>query len=286
MSEPDVPILDAACGQARRCANAGLVLYAPRATFGPRVQQEYQLVLVHAGHATVRVDGHERRIPAGHVGLLLPGRPEFFAFARDCQTRHSWMALAPRALEQGVRHALDTAVPCLPISGAMQTCMDLALAVEPVDEPAHRPVLVAVAHAALRLYLAEATRLGTGGSTGHPAVSRAQAIARLRAAEGTTVSDLAREVGLSPEHLIRLFARETGRTPGTLLREERLARGVYLLENTGLSVAEAAHRSGFASPHHFARAVRAATGMTPSALRARRWVAGDTPAEPTGAQQA
>src|SRR5919201_669205 len=106
----------------------------------------------------------------------------------------------------------------------------------------------------------------------HPAVTRARELARRRAAEGISVSDLACEVGLSLEHLVRLFRRQTGLTPGAVLREERLSHGMHLLQHTGLTVAEVARRSGFVSPHHFARSVRAATGMSPSELRAGSWV--------------
>ena len=223
--------------------------------------------------ARVTVNGLPREIPAGHVGLLLPGTTEFFAFAPDRQTRHSWIAAAPAYLDGELCRLLDRTTPCLPLSATMQTCVDLGREVAAVDDPERRPVLAAVARAALALYVAEATHAATGRSTEHPAVARAREIARRRAAEGISVSDLAREVGLSLEHLVRLFRRQTGMTPGALLREERLSHGMHLLQHTGLTVAEVARRSGFVSPHHFARSVRAATGMTPSELRSRSWVA-------------
>lgn len=256
----------------RHLPNAGVVTYPPRATLGPRVQPAYQLVLVHTGSARVTVNGIPREIPAGHVGLLLPGTTEFFAFAPDRQTRHSWIAAAPACLDGELCRRLDRTTPCLPLSATMQTCVDLGREVAAVDDPERRPVLAAVARAALALYVAEATHAASAQSTEHPAVARARELARRRAAEGISVSDLAREVGLSLEHLVRLFRRQTGMTPGALLREERLSHGMHLLQHTGLTVAEVARRSGFVSPHHFARTVRAATGMTPSELRSRSWV--------------
>ena len=270
----DVPEFDRrAAAQAPRCPpNVGVVTYPPRATLGPRVQPDYQLVLVHTGSARVTVDGIPREIPAGHVGLLRPGATEFFAFARDRQTRHSWIAAAPGYLDDELCQLLDGATPCLPLSATMQTCVGLGRDVAAIDGPERWPVLAAVAKAALALYVAEATHAAAAHSAEHPALARAREIARRRAAEGIGVSELAREVGLSMEHLVRLFRRQTGMTPGALLREERLSHGMHLLQHTGLSVAEVARRSGFASPHHFARSVRAATGMTPSELRARSWV--------------
>lgn len=273
MADRTVPILDTdGAMPARPPANAGTVTYPPRATFGPRVQLDYQLVLVHAGSATVAVDGMEREIPTGHVGLLLPGRSEFFTFARGRETRHSWIAATPSSLDDDVRRALDAAPLCLPLSAALQDCIDLANNSAGVDVEAHRPVLAAVARAAFALYLAEARHVHASRLSEHPAVTRARGVARRRAGEGIGVEELAREVELSAEHLVRLFRRDLGVTPGAFLRAERLAQGVYLLEHTGLTVADIAHRAGFASPHHFARLLRATTGMTPTELRARRWV--------------
>lgn len=107
---------------------------------------------------------------------------------------------------------------------------------------------------------------------------KARALARQRACEGLGAAELAREVGVSPEHLVRLFARELGTTPGAYLRAERVAHAMQLLAHTGLSVAEIAHQSGFATPQHLAHCLRAATGQTPTGLRACSWEARAQPA--------
>jgi len=253
--------------------NGGAVVYPPRATFGPRVQGDYQLVLVHAGSARVTVDGVGHDIPPGHVSLLRPGGTEHFAFARERDTYHSWIALPPAYLEDDARGALDAAPRLLPLSAAMASCVALGREIAAVDEPARRPVLAAIARTALALYIAEAAHVSDGAARGHPAVIRARAIARERACDGLSVGELAREVGLSAEHLVRLFRRHLGVTPGAFMRAERLSHGMSLLTHTGLTVAEVAHRAGFASPHHFAHALRAATGASPTELRARGWTA-------------
>lgn len=253
--------------------NGGTIVYPARAVFGPRVQQDYQLVLVHTGSVHVSVDGVVREIPPGHVGLLRPGGRESFVFARDRETHHGWIALPPHNLDEKARAALDAAPWCLPISEAMQACMDLACSTMSIDDPDGRPVLTAIARAALALYAAEATHVPGATPTEHPAVTHARALARKSACEGLNVQDLARSAHISPEHLVRLFRRDLGTTPGALLRAERRAHGMHLLTHTGLSVAEIAHQSGFASPHHFAQALRAAIGMSPTELRAHGWAA-------------
>ncbi len=58
----------------------GDVWYNPRGECGPRIQQDYQLVIVHLGEANVAVDDRECLISPGSVALMMPGRREHFRF--------------------------------------------------------------------------------------------------------------------------------------------------------------------------------------------------------------
>jgi len=279
MIDRPVPIFDHepdAVLMLRSLPNTGFVVYPPRATFGPRLQPDYQLVLVHAGAAHVTIDGAGRDIPSGHVGLLRPGHEEAYSFRRDGETSHSWIAVPPRELDDVMHAALDAAPDLLPLSTALAACVEIGRGTGAVDDPERRPVLAAVGRAALALYVAEGAHALTAQTRVHPAVARARILARERAHEGIGVGALARDVGMSPEHLVRLFRRDLDTTPGAILRAERLAHATRLLAQTGLSVAEVAHRSGFASPHHLAHCLRAATGGTPTELRAQSWAARET----------
>jgi len=145
----------------RSLPNTGFVVYPPGATFGPRLQPDYQLVLVHAGAARVTVDGAGRDIASGHVGLLRPGHEETYAFGYDGETRHSWIAVPPRALDDAACAALDAAPGLLPLSPALEACVEVGRATVAVDEPERRPVLAAVGRAALALYVAEGAHAPT-----------------------------------------------------------------------------------------------------------------------------
>ena len=250
--------------------------YPPQARLGPRLQHDCQLVAVHSGVVHVSVDGTAREIPAGHVGLLLPGATELFTFGQGQQTtRHSWIALPSAYLDPTQLLALERAPRCLPLSAAMVACIEAGGEVAKLDDPLQPEILGAVALGALHLYLAEARHAGVHGGRDRTVVTRAQAIVRQRAAEGLTVTELAGAVAVSPEHLVRLFRRDLGTTPGAVLRAARLARALQLLTQTGLGVTEVAHQAGYASSQHFARSVREATGLTATELRRRSWSGAD-----------
>jgi transcriptional regulator GlxA family with amidase domain len=149
----------------------------------------------------------------------------------------------------------------------MQRCAEAGRLAAAVDDARERRVLAAIGRAALTLYAAEAAQATAAGVQEHPVLAVVRALARERAHQRLSVAALAREVHLSPEHLIRLCRRDLHSTPGALLRAERLTHALHLLAPTGLPVGEIARRAGFASQQHFARSVRSATGLSPSGYR-------------------
>jgi AraC-like DNA-binding protein len=84
-----------------------------------------------------------------------------------------------------------------------------------------------------------------------------------------SLSDIAAEVQLSPEHLARRFKRQTGRSVFEFLRELRIESSVALLLSSKLRVGEIAGRTGFSSAAVFCRNFQRAKGCSPLAFRRR-----------------
>jgi len=82
-----------------------------------------------------------------------------------------------------------------------------------------------------------------------------------------TVRTLARELGVSTEHLCRVLKRHTGGTFVTLLRRARVRTACRLLTTTTLCMKEIAAHVGFSSPNRFARDFKKLCGVTPSEYR-------------------
>ena len=78
-----------------------------------------------------------------------------------------------------------------------------------------------------------------------------------------TMSDLARESGVTADYLTRQFKQMAGITPLTYLRRFRIARSMELIA-CGISASEAAERVGFHSLSHFSREFKRELGITPS----------------------
>lgn len=100
------------------------------------------------------------------------------------------------------------------------------------------------------------------GRRGPRIVSQVTDMIRERYAESLSVEKLAREAGISPTYLHRVFRSCTGITPAAYIKNVRLQEAGRLLE-AGLSVSEAAVAVGFPDTSYFIKLFRAATGMTP-----------------------
>lgn len=81
--------------------------------------------------------------------------------------------------------------------------------------------------------------------------------------------DLARSVGLSPNHLGRLFREHLGQPPMQYLQALRLEQARNLLRHTDLRVNEIAWQVGWRDPLYFSRLFKRETGCSPSTFRRR-----------------
>jgi AraC-like DNA-binding protein len=248
--------------------SVGDVVYPPGGRLGPRWQRDVQLVLVHEGSARIAVDGAERALlRAGAAGLLLPGHREEFWFAADAPTRHSWVQ---GRLADGHASRLGALPASLPASTALTELVREAVAVSRTPLPTARPLLAALASAALWRYAGEAESRVRGPGE---AVDRARSFLHDHLADpAVDLEQVARFAHVSPAHLVRRFRAELGVTPIAYLWERRVATGVDLLANTGLPVGEIAARTGFKSVYHFSRRVKEHTGASPTRVRRASWI--------------
>lgn len=83
-----------------------------------------------------------------------------------------------------------------------------------------------------------------------------------------TLDQFASAACLSVNHFIRAFRQQTGVTPHRHMVLRRLERGIGLLKKPGMSVAEVADSTGFATPAHFVATFRRTMGVTPGAFQA------------------
>ena len=88
-----------------------------------------------------------------------------------------------------------------------------------------------------------------------------------RVSEDISVGEVARMLKVTPEHLCRVFKRETGQTIRQALSEEKMHYAADLLSLPDLGVKEVAARLGFKDPSHFSRYFRREMKVSPNEYR-------------------
>ncbi|MFB9330035.1 response regulator [Paenibacillus aurantiacus] len=89
-----------------------------------------------------------------------------------------------------------------------------------------------------------------------------------------SVSDVARQVGLSRSHFSILFKKAVGDSFVTFQYKRKLKLAYGLLKDTNLTMQEIAERTGLGDSKYFSKWFKRCTGMTPSSYRAQQ--KGDT----------
>ena len=79
---------------------------------------------------------------------------------------------------------------------------------------------------------------------------------------------IAQAAGLSPRYLTKLFRNGTGMTPLCYYIKFRMDYARFLLEESGLSVKQAALTLGYPDPYSFSKQFKKAMGYPPSRCQA------------------
>jgi AraC-like DNA-binding protein len=103
----------------------------------------------------------------------------------------------------------------------------------------------------------------------HPAVTETIRQIELRLHEPLLVEALAREMGLSHNHLTRVFRAATSQTVKSYLTQRRMGKARHLLQKSSTPIKAIAYSVGFEDLHAFNKAVRLQFGCSPRALRAK-----------------
>lgn len=135
------------------------------------------------------------------------------------------------------------------------------------------PISATMAESQATQLLAHMLRLnGTSGRKAKGGLSsfdlkRAIAMMEALADKGPTLTELAKEAGVSPYHFLRAFKTSTGMTPHAFMAKHRLEKSAGMLRSTSMTATEIAMECGFASSSHFTVAFKRAFGTCPKDFR-------------------
>jgi AraC family transcriptional regulator of adaptative response / methylphosphotriester-DNA alkyltransferase methyltransferase len=98
-------------------------------------------------------------------------------------------------------------------------------------------------------------------------VNKAKDILEVSFAGPLEIDHIARELGVSANHLARLFKKQLGSTPRQYIAGLRLSKAAELLGQADASILEIAYMTGFKSLSNFYKCFKEQTGHTPKEYR-------------------
>lgn len=245
-------------------------------SFGPDkaiLQDRYALLILREGSATSHVDGTDIRLHPGEMILVKPGQRDEMIY-RHGFSQHLivWCILRREILPASLLSRFAEFPIGVKAAGSDEffSLLDLALSVQSINSNADA---LFYNHLALTIFF-EFSRLVERRKSGE--VSEIYPAALLHGMEvleskiqvsRQSLEALAKEAGISANHLIKLFRKHLGTTPMQHLWKLRVQRGAELLRSTGLSVSEVAYHCGFSSPFHFSRAFKSVFDVSPKQFR-------------------
>ena len=252
----------------------GDILYAPGGACGPRIQHDYQLVVIHQGCLDLKLDEEKIHVAEGQGILLSPGHREYFSFSGDQETHHSWCAIHPKALSQEIKGQFRAFRGPIPFAGRMHTLLEMSRRPQFASLP-EQP-LQAGFYLGLGLALmcdfASAVKDGrTSNGATEAVLAKMETFIWKELASPISLHDIARAVGVSRQHLLKVCRMHQKPTPMTQLYAARLEAATDLLRRTGLPMGVVAEKCGFVSMFHFSRKFKEAYGESPAAWRRELW---------------
>ncbi len=233
---------------------------APQGKDYPLHQHTYwELVYYRAGHIACPIGTELHEAGPGTLLLTPPGTPH----AERALTAYAnqFVGLQAPADQPWPRVCLDAGGEIGPVFGALVR--------EWAGEAPGRGEMLTLLAAQLDVLLRRRAGLPPV-SEAEELTRRAEALLADGFAARLTVSEAARQVGVTPAALRRAFAQTRGVSPGAYLQAVRGRRALALLRHSTLTLDAVADLCGYHSASHLSRHVKRLAGVPPGALRVAR----------------
>lgn len=225
----------------------------------------YELEIVIRGRGIHRLAGAEHPVASGACWLI--GGVDSHEIRCETELEVANLSFRGDSLPEELAFLLETRSLCCRFRAeelaSFRRKFDLLAAARP-EEPFARAWTGAVL---LELLIEVVRKAEPGWSAPPPLVRTAAAWAQKHYRGDASLSALAAELSLSPNHLGKLFRDAAGMSFSAYVTGIRLNRACFLLTNTDMPLKELAAEAGFRSPEYFHKVFREQLLRTPDRYR-------------------
>lgn len=230
-----------------------------------RVYGMYALVYLLRGGGRYRdARGLDRRLSAGDLVVVFPEHPHQYGPEAGDEWDEVFVAFKGPAFEGWRSQGLDPANPVWRLEDRRATAREFRdLLGMPVASLAQSTALAAAIHGLIARVIERQTR----GREAWVETSK-QLLGGGREVPGP--GEIAKSLGMSPDHFRKAFKAATGESPSAFRRRRRLAQAALMLQRADLTLDMIAESLGFCDGFHLSKAFKAEYGRAPSAFRGER----------------
>ena len=269
----------------------GVVHYRPGDSLKPRVLKDYELVLIIEGVATYRLDGREYLARPGSVILARPGFREAYQWDRGIPTRHAYvhfdMEIIPADWPDPGQWPVLVSDPSPVVAPMLRHLLENIASHRESEWPtlSARSEESRFLECLMRILLKPSDESRHSISSILPApvqdsLSLMRRILDINPPRSLQLSELAKQSGVTPKHLCRVFQKALGHPPMETFRLLKLQLAIALLGRSNLAVKEIAERCGFENPLYFTRYFTGIYGKSPTMIRRSLLLGEPPPANP------
>jgi AraC-like DNA-binding protein len=256
--------------------HGGVVQYRAGETLGPRVLNDYELVLILEGNVTYQPNQRNYAAPPGSAILARPGFRETYQWDPLGLTRHAFFHFQVEQMPNA--WPAESSWPVVrtqpdPVVLALFRHILHRFYLHP-DWPTHPPgrddccMVETLINVLLEEHGCESTQFERDRPT---PVNRAIKMMRHAIEEehhrSVDLGRLAKAAGVNEKHLCRLFQKALGYPPMETYRLLCLQLSLALLARSNLTIKQIAHRCGFDDPAYFSRYFSRVFRCSPRQLR-------------------
>jgi AraC-like DNA-binding protein len=250
--------------------------YFPRAE-GHHVERaqgvaEVIIILCQAGRGWFEIGGNRRPVEFGEVIFIPAGIAHMYGADDDDPWSIVWAHAVGVDVHRFMRAlGIDRSRPKLRLSADVLDKLNFHRVYQVMEEGYSLPLLI-VSASALRLTLSEmlhgkvARRVARDADAGP--VQRVSDWMRNNIAARVSLTQLARQSGVSASHLSALFRNQAGYPPMDYFLRLKVQHACRLLDTTAMRIQTIGAEIGYPDPYYFSRLFREVMGVSPRAYRA------------------
>jgi AraC-like DNA-binding protein len=250
----------------------GKIAYAPNGHCGPRIQADYQLVVLLSGRLLVQIDDESHELEPGEGILQQPGRHEFYRFSDKGKSVHTWCSVRTDLFTAQERKYLKRTSGVHVVPASVHILLNEGIGLPERENEGLNWAMRSLARACILRFAAGAMKHSQTEPPPHPALERALEIISQHHAEIGSAEDLARRCGISTARLRQLFRQAGRESPSAMIWRFKAEHAIHLIRSTGLTLGEVSDQCGYANAFHLSRSVKQHTGCSPRTVRRQEWI--------------